>query len=254
MSSNSFGKLFTVTTFGESHGPAIGCVIDGCPPGLAIAAEEFRYDLERRATGRSPSHAAVAVTTGLMQALSREELAGVIAHELAHIRHRDTLTMTVTATMAGAISMLANFALFFGGNDRERPGGVIGTIALMILAPLAAGLVQMAISRSREYEADRIGAEICGQPLWLAQALQKIEALARRVVNPAAERNPAMAHLFIINPLNGQGADNLFATHPSTANRVAALMQMAGREPVAAPTLRSGIPRAGQRRGAAPWR
>ncbi|WP_225028556.1 zinc metalloprotease HtpX [Xinfangfangia pollutisoli] len=206
------------------------------------------------ATGRSPSHAAVAVTTGLMQALSREELAGVIAHELAHIRHRDTLTMTVTATMAGAISMLANFALFFGGNDRERPGGVIGTIALMILAPLAAGLVQMAISRSREYEADRIGAEICGQPLWLAQALQKIEALARRVVNPAAERNPAMAHLFIINPLNGQGADNLFATHPSTANRVAALMQMAGREPVAAPALRSGIPRAGQRRGAAPWR
>ncbi len=209
------------------------------------------------ATGRSPAHAAVAVTTGLMQALSREELAGVIAHELAHIRHRDTLTMTVTATMAGAISMLANFALFFGGN-RDRPGGVIGTILLMILAPLAAGLVQMAISRSREYEADRLGAEICGQPAWLAQALQKIEALARRVVNPAAERNPAMAHLFIINPLNGQGADNLFATHPSTANRVAALMQMAGEgramRPTAPEAAGSSIPRAGQRRNRAPWR
>jgi heat shock protein HtpX len=213
------------------------------------------------ATGRSPDHAAVAVTTGLMQALDREELAGVIAHELAHIRHRDTLTMTVTATMAGAIAMLANFAMFFGGS-RDRPGGMLGTLVLMIVAPLAAGLVQMAISRSREYEADRLGAEICGQPVWLAQALQKIDALARRVVNPAAERNPAMAHLFIINPLNGQGADNLFATHPATANRVAALMQMAGEgrsgptgarhpAPGAAP---SSIPRAGQRRNAGPWR
>jgi heat shock protein HtpX len=213
------------------------------------------------ATGRSPDHAAVAVTTGLMQALGREELAGVIAHELAHIKHRDTLTMTVTATMAGAIAMLANFAMFFGGN-RDRPGGVLGTLVLMIVAPLAAGLVQMAISRSREYEADRLGAEICGQPVWLAQALQKIDALARRVVNPAAERNPAMAHLFIINPLNGQGADNLFATHPATANRVAALMRMAGEgrggpmrgTPAAPPPGQSSIPRAGQRRNAGPWR
>jgi heat shock protein HtpX len=213
------------------------------------------------ATGRSPDRAAVAVTTGLMQALGREELAGVIAHELAHIKHRDTLTMTVTATMAGAIAMLANFAMFFGGN-RDRPGGVLGTLVLMIVAPLAAGLVQMAISRSREYEADRLGAEICGQPVWLAQALQKIDALARRVVNPAAERNPAMAHLFIINPLNGQGADNLFATHPATANRVAALMRMAGEgrggpmrgAPAAPPPGQSSIPRAGQRRNAGPWR
>ena len=177
------------------------------------------------ATGRDPDHAAVAATTGLLRRLSPEELAGVMAHELAHIRNRDTLTMTVTATLAGAISMLANFAMFFGSN-RERPGGFLGTLALMILAPMAAGLVQMAISRSREYEADRIGAEICGRPDWLASALQRIEAAARGIENPVAERNPALAHMFIINPLNGHGADNLFSTHPSTGNRVAALMKM----------------------------
>jgi len=178
------------------------------------------------ATGRNPQNAAVAVTTGLMQSLSREELAGVIAHELAHIRNHDTAIMTVTATFAGAISMLANFALFFGGS-RERMG-ILGTLAMMILAPLAAGLVQMAISRTREYAADRAGAQICGNPLWLASALERIEAGAARIDNMAAERNPATAHMFIINPLHGQGADNLFATHPSTANRIAALRQMAG--------------------------
>jgi len=180
------------------------------------------------ATGRDPAHGAVAVTTGVMQRLSREELAGVIAHELAHIKNRDTLTMTVTATIAGAISMLAQFGLFFSnGDSRNNPLGIIGTIALVILAPIAAGLVQMAISRSREYEADRVGAEIAGQPLWLASALDRIQSGAERVANPEAERNPATAHLFIVNPLAGQGMDSLFSTHPSTANRIAKLQQMA---------------------------
>ncbi|WP_427790086.1 zinc metalloprotease HtpX [Brevundimonas diminuta] len=178
------------------------------------------------ATGRNPQNAAVAATTGLLDMLTREEIRGVMAHELAHVKNRDTLTMTVTATVAGAIAMLANFAMFFGGNDRERPGGMIGTIALMLLAPMAAGLVQMAISRAREYEADRVGAEIANDPQALASALQKIEAYARGAVNAPAERNPATAHMFIINPLNGKGADNLFSTHPATGNRVRALMEL----------------------------
>lgn len=179
------------------------------------------------ATGRNPQNAAVAATTGLLDMLTREEIRGVMAHELAHVKNRDTLTMTVTATVAGAIAMLANFALFFGGgDDRERPGGMIGTIALMLLAPMAAGLVQMAISRTREYEADRVGAEIANDPQALASALQKIEAYARGAVNAPAERNPATAHMFIINPLNGKGADNLFSTHPATGNRVRALMEL----------------------------
>ncbi|WP_292052624.1 MULTISPECIES: zinc metalloprotease HtpX [unclassified Brevundimonas] len=186
------------------------------------------------ATGRNPQNAAVAATTGLLDMLTRAEIRGVMAHELAHVKNRDTLTMTITATIAGAISMLANFAMFFGGNDRDRPGGMIGTIALMLLAPMAAGLVQMAISRSREYEADRVGAEIANDPDALASALQKIEAYARGNMNPQAERNPATAHMFIINPLNGKGADNLFSTHPATHNRVRALMELAmkmGRTP-----------------------
>lgn len=178
------------------------------------------------ATGRNPQNAAVCATTGLLDMLTREEVRGVMAHELAHVKNRDTLIMTVTATIAGAIAMLANFALFFGGNDRERPGGLIGTLALMILAPMAAGLVQMAISRGREYEADRIGAEIAGDPQALASALQKIEAYAKRIHNPTAERNPASGQLFIINPLAGRGADSLFSTHPATGNRVRALMEL----------------------------
>ena len=178
------------------------------------------------ATGRNPENAAVAATTGLLDMLNRAEIRGVMAHELAHVKNRDTLTMTITATIAGAISMLANFAMFFGGNNRERPGGMIGTIALMILAPMAAGLVQMAISRSREYEADRVGAEIANDPDALASALQKIETFARGNMNPQAERNPATAHMFIINPLNGKGADNLFSTHPATHNRVRALLEL----------------------------
>lgn len=178
------------------------------------------------ATGRSPERAAVAATTGLLSRLTRDEVRGVMAHELAHVKNRDTLTMTITATLAGAIGLLANFALFFGGG-RER-GGIIAALALAFLAPIAASLVQMAISRSREYEADRVGAEIAGDPRPLASALEKIERMARGAVNEHAERNPATAHLFIINPLNGQGADNLFSTHPATANRIAKLRQMGG--------------------------
>lgn len=178
------------------------------------------------ATGRNPEHAAVAATTGLIEMLTPEELAGVMAHELTHIKNRDTLTMTVTATIAGAISMLANFALFFGGN-RNAPGGFIGVLALAILAPMAAALVQMAISRTREYSADRGGAEISGNPLWLASALERIDATARRTRNAQAEGNPATAHMFIVNPLNGEGRDNLFSTHPATGNRVAELRKLA---------------------------
>lgn len=178
------------------------------------------------ATGRDPDHAAVAATTGLLSILTRDELEGVMAHELAHVRNRDTLIMTMTATIAGAISMLANFALFFGGRDGERPNPLIA-IGLMILAPFAAMIVQMAISRTREYAADRAGAEISGKPLALAGALAKLQAGAQRIVNPAAENNPATAHMFIINPLSGQGADNLFSTHPNANNRIAALQQIA---------------------------
>lgn len=178
------------------------------------------------ATGRSPDRAAVAVTRGLLSRLSREEIAAVIAHELAHIRNRDTLIMTITATFAGAISMLANFALFFGGR-RDTPLGFVGILLMMIVAPLAAGLVQMAISRSREYEADRVGAEICGNPMWLAAALRQIQAFAARIDNHTAERNPGTAHMFIINPLHAHGYDNLFSTHPNTENRIAALQELA---------------------------
>ncbi|RRH73482.1 zinc metalloprotease HtpX [Falsigemmobacter faecalis] len=180
------------------------------------------------ATGRNPDNAAVAATTGLLRSMSQEEIAAVMAHELAHIKSRDTLIMSVTATMAGAISMLANFAFLFGGSNRDRPLGAVGTIVMMIVAPMAAAVVQMAISRSREYEADRIGAEICGNPLWLASALRRLEGLSARIDNPAAERNPALAHMFIINPLHAHARDKLFSTHPSTANRVAALEAMAG--------------------------
>jgi heat shock protein HtpX len=179
------------------------------------------------ATGRNPANAAVAATTGLLELLTPAEIGGVMAHELAHVKHHDTLMMTMTATLAGAISMIANFGFFFGGRDRNNPLGPLGAIALMILAPLAAMVVQMAISRTREYEADRGGAEISGDPRALASALYKIEAAAHRTVNEAAEANPAMAHLFIINPLSGQRMDNLFSTHPATENRVAALESLA---------------------------
>ena len=181
------------------------------------------------ATGRNPQNSAVAATTGLLQRLSYEEVAGVMAHELAHIQNRDTLTMTITATIAGAISMLANFGMFFGSNRDNNNGGgmgLIGTLIAVIVAPLAAMMVQMAISRTREYSADRRGAEICGHPMWLASALNKIAGAAKRIEYPAAERDPAMAHMFIINPLSGARMDGLFSTHPATENRVAALQAM----------------------------
>ncbi|MGB3415959.1 MAG: zinc metalloprotease HtpX [Mesorhizobium sp.] len=180
------------------------------------------------ATGRNPQNAAVAATTGLLRRLSHEEVAAVMAHELAHVQHRDTLTMTIVATLAGAISMLGNFAFFFGGNrDNNNPFGFVGVLVAMIVAPFAAMIVQMAVSRTREYSADRRGAEICGNPLWLASALDKIARGAERIANPDAERNPATAHLFIINPLSGERMDNLFSTHPATENRIAALQAMA---------------------------
>lgn len=182
------------------------------------------------ATGRNPDHAAVPATTGLLQRLSRDELAGVIAHELAHIKNRDTLTMTITATIAGAISMLAQFGLFFGGGHRNNNGGVgaLGSIALIILAPLAAMIVQMAISRTREYAADEMAARISGEPMSLASALAKIADAVEVIPNETAEQAPAYAHLFIVNPLSGARMDNLFSTHPAVENRIAALRQLAG--------------------------
>lgn len=185
------------------------------------------------ATGRNPENAAIAATTGLLDRLSTEEVAGVMAHELAHVRSRDTLVMTITATLAGAIGMLANFAFLFGAfrgsaDNRGNALGMVGTILVAVLAPIAAMLVQMAISRSREYEADRVGAEISGRPLWLASALEKIERAAKDTVIPQAERNPATAHLFIVNPLHGGGIARLFSSHPGTAERVRRLREMAG--------------------------
>ncbi|EPY00983.1 zinc metalloprotease HtpX [Magnetospirillum fulvum] len=185
------------------------------------------------ATGRDPEHASVAATTGLLAMLSPEELEGVMAHELAHVHNRDTLIMTVTATLAGAIGMLANFGMFFGGNrDNGEEGGgglgTVGTILMAILAPLVAMLVQMAISRTREYEADAAGAEICGNPLALASALARLEQGAGAIPNAVAEGHPATAHLFIVNPLTGSGLAQMFSTHPSMADRIERLQALAG--------------------------
>ena len=179
------------------------------------------------ATGRNPEHAAVAATTGIMRVLSERELRGVMAHELAHVRHRDILISTVSATMAGAISMLANFAMFFGGRNSEgRSHNPIVGILVAILAPLAASLIQMAISRAREFEADRGGAEISGEPQALASALQKIQQYAQGIRLPAAERHPETAQMMIINPLSAGGLRGLFSTHPSTEERVERLLAM----------------------------
>ncbi len=182
------------------------------------------------ATGRNPEHAAVAATTGILHLLSARELRGVMAHELAHVQHRDILISTISATMAGAISSLANFALMFGGRDSEgRPSNPIASIALALLAPLAATLIQMAISRAREFEADRGGAEICGDPDALASALAKIDAYARGIPMPTADEHPATAQMMIMNPLSGGGLAGLFSTHPATEERVARLRAMVGR-------------------------
>ncbi|MBA3997109.1 MAG: zinc metalloprotease HtpX [Candidatus Accumulibacter sp.] len=180
------------------------------------------------ATGRNPENAAVAATTGILQLLSAREIRGVMAHELAHVRHRDILISTISATMAGAISALANFAVFFGGRDADgRPANPLAGIAVALLAPLAASLIQMAISRAREFEADRGGAEISGDPHALADALAKIEAYARGIPLATAEAHPETAQMMIMNPLAGGGLDSLFSTHPKTAERVARLRAMA---------------------------
>ena len=219
------------------------------------------------ATGRSPEHAAVAATTGILRILMRDELAGVLGHELTHVRNRDSMTMTIAATIAGAIGMIAHFALFFGGaRDEEGRGSAVGAIAMMILAPLAATLVQLAISRGREFEADRGGAEISGNPMGLANALAKLEAGAQALPNIQAEQHPATAHLFIVNPLSGGGMQSLFSTHPSTEQRIERLREIAAAmgqtrgwtsAPAGAapryPSHSSGtVPSAGSRR-AGPW-
>ncbi len=179
------------------------------------------------ATGRNPQHAAVAATTGILRVLSDRELRGVMAHELAHVKHRDILISTVSATMAGAIGMLANFAMLFGGRDNEgRPANPIVGLLVMLLAPIAASLIQMAISRAREFEADRGGAEISGDPQALASALEKIHRYAQGLPMETAERHPETAQMMIMNPLSGGGLRGLFSTHPSTEERVARLLAM----------------------------
>jgi heat shock protein HtpX len=180
------------------------------------------------ATGRNPEHAAVAATKGILQLLTARELRGVLAHELAHVRHRDILTSTITASIAGAISALANFGLFFGGRDGEERNPLVALLA-MIVAPIAAMLIQFAISRAREFDADRGGAQICGDPRALADALAKIERYAKGLTLETAEAHPATAQMMIVNPLTGGGIAGLFSTHPSTEERVRRLLAMAGR-------------------------
>ena len=211
------------------------------------------------ATGRDPNNAAVAVSSGLLRYLEPREVAAVVAHELAHIKNRDTLIMTITATFAGAISMLAQFGLFFGGgNSRDNPLGPIGVLIAIFVAPVAAMLVQMAVSRTREYEADKDGALIMGYPMALASALNKISQLAKRTVNIAAERNPAQAHMYIFNPLNGQRMDNLFSTHPNVENRIGQLQRLAAEMQVDAtgrrPAPRVAQPRRGPDQTGGGWR
>jgi heat shock protein HtpX len=187
------------------------------------------------ATGRNPNHAAVAATEGILRLLTREELEGVMAHELGHVRNRDILIGTIAATIAGAISMLANmaqWAMIFGGgrrDDREGGGGLIGSLLMIILAPIAAALIQMAVSRSREYQADSSGAKICGNPIWLANALRKLQVGTQRV---PLDASPATAHMFIVNPLRGGGLTNLFSTHPPLEDRIARLESMAYGQPI----------------------
>ncbi len=182
------------------------------------------------ATGRDPEHAAVAATTGILEVLSERELRGVMAHELAHVKHRDILISTISATLAGAISMLANVAVFFGGRDEEgKPVNPIAGLLVMILAPLAASLIQMAISRAREFEADRGGAEICGDPRALASALDKIHRYALGIPFDTTERHPETAQMMILNPLSAEGLKGLFSTHPATEERIARLLALAQR-------------------------
>ncbi|MFK7962964.1 MAG: zinc metalloprotease HtpX [Burkholderiaceae bacterium] len=182
------------------------------------------------ATGRNPDNAAVAATTGILEILTERELRGVMAHELAHVKNRDILTSTISATMAGAISALANFAMFFGGRGGDgRSANPIVSILIALLAPMAAMVIQMAISRSREYEADRMGGEISGDPQALATALEKIDRYAKGIPLEAAERHPETAQMMIMNPLSGGGLRGLFSTHPATEERIRRLLAMVGR-------------------------
>jgi heat shock protein HtpX len=227
-------KMYNAQPVNESEAPEIYSIVRmlvqkaGLPmPKVYIIPEETPNAF---ATGRNPEHAVVAVTEGIMRILNRDELAGVIAHELAHIKHRDMLTGTIVATIAGAISMLAQMAqwsMIFGGrrNDNEGGSNPIVAIVTMIVAPIAAMLVQMAISRTREYEADKGGAEFAGNPSGLANALLKLEQASQAV--PMLDAKPATAHMFIVNPLTGGGMMNLFSTHPPIAERVKRLREMA---------------------------
>jgi len=204
------------------------------------------------ATGRNPENAAVAATSGLMRMLDADEVAAVMAHELAHVKNRDTLVMTVTATLAGAISMLGNWALFLGGNRGGGQSNMLVALIAMIVAPIAAALVQMAISRTREYGADALGADISGKPLKLASALATLQAAAKRIPNPVAQANPAVASLYIVAPGLGGVRDNMFSTHPAAENRIAALEAMAGSAipdvggSVSQPWPPSAVPRKGR--------
>ncbi len=209
------------------------------------------------ATGRSPANAALAISIGMLRHLDRDEIAGVLAHELSHIRSRDTLTMTITATLAGSIAMLAQFGLFFGWRNASSPVGPVGALVMILVAPLAAVMVQLAISRTREYEADRDAAEITGDPLALARALEKISRLARKFENPWARRFPGMAHLYFVNPLSGGRTDNLFSTHPDVRNRIAALKELARQmtpERHVPPRRRPRLVRRGEALGRGSWR
>jgi heat shock protein HtpX len=229
-------RMYRAQEISESDAPDLFRIVreiaqrSGIPmPKVYIIPEETPNAF---ATGRNPQHAAVAVTQGILRLLSPEELQGVLAHELGHVRHRDTLIMTVAATIAGALSYLAHMAMWgamFGGrsDDDDDGGSPLGGLLAIIIAPIAAALIQMAISRSREYMADEEGARLSGNPLALASALRKIEAWSQRI--PIHSGTPATAHLFIINPFSAGGLRTLFSTHPSTEDRIRRLEEMARR-------------------------
>jgi len=223
-------RMYRAQEVDESASPSLYRIVAGLAAGAGLPMPRVYLIDEAQpnafATGRNPEHAAVAVTTGILQLLSARELAGVLGHELAHVRHRDILISTIAATMAGAISALANFALFFGGRGSDERRNPVVTILVALLAPLAAGLIQMAISRAREFEADRGGAGISGDPGALADALAKMEAYARATPMATAEAHPETAQMMIVNPLSGGGIASLFSTHPPTEERIARLRAM----------------------------